>query len=115
MSVLANKTLELLPASILPRLIALFASTTPALIAEIQQHAASGNLLAMAQAAHHLKGSCLSLGAENMAELCTELQHKGEAQDKLGIDDFIAELVTSYPVTLAALQQTQTWMGRLNA
>lgn len=108
MQILANEILQQLPTAILPRLISLFGATTPELITEIQQQAANGDLLAMAQTAHKLKGSCLSLGAEKMADLCQKLQHKGEYQDTVGMDEYLAELAAIYPVTLAALQQIQT-------
>lgn len=106
MQLLRPETLRSLPAVILPQLISLFSRTTPQLLAEIRQYAAQGEWQAMAQAAHQLKGSCLSLGADPMANLCQSLQHKGEANDSRGVDAAIAELTALYPLTLAALQTT---------
>jgi HPt (histidine-containing phosphotransfer) domain-containing protein len=105
MKLLAPEALQHLPAVILPRLIQLFGSTTPPLLADIRQHASSSNLPAMGQAAHKLKGSCVSLGAEPMAEICKTLQHKGEQGDATGISALLDELDALYPATLAALQQ----------
>ena len=104
MKLLATEALQSLPAVILPRLIALFGSTTPAIIADIRHYASSGDLLAMSKAAHKLKGSCISLGAEQMADICKELQHKGEQADPTGISSMVEELEALYPATLAALQ-----------
>ncbi|MBO0614155.1 Hpt domain-containing protein [Thiothrix fructosivorans] len=104
MKLLAPEALQHLPAVILPRLIQMFGSTTPPLLVEIRQHASAGNLPAMAQAAHKLKGSCVSLGAEQMAEICKTLQHKGECGDAAGISALLEELEGIYPATLAALQ-----------
>lgn len=105
MQLLAPEALQHLPAVILPRLIQMFGSTTPPMLADMHQHASSGNLLAMAQAAHKLKGSCVSLGAEQMAEVCKTLQHKGEQGDATGIRALLDELDVLYPATLAALQE----------
>ncbi|QTR52694.1 Hpt domain-containing protein [Thiothrix unzii] len=104
MQLLTPETLRSLPAVILPKLISLFSSTTPPLLTEIRQHATQGEWQAMAQAAHKLKGSCVSLGAEPMANICKSLQHKGEANDSSGVDEEIATLTALYPLTLAALQ-----------
>lgn len=104
MQLLALNTLKQLPKPILPRLINLFMSTTPDLITEIQQAAAKNDLAVMANAAHKLKGSCLSLGAEQMAAICKELQEKGEANDNTGIQAQVTELSSLYPKTLEAMQ-----------
>ena len=104
MQLLTPDTLRSLPDVILPKLISLFSSTTPPLLTEIRQHATQGEWQAMAQAAHKLKGSCVSLGAEPMANICKSLQHKGEANDSSGVDEEIATLTALYPLTLAALQ-----------
>lgn len=105
MQLLAPETLKQLPAAILPRLIKLFSTITPELIIEMQQAAAHNDLATLAEAAHKLKGSCLSLGAEQMAVLCKELQEKGEANDSIGIHAQIDELSRLYPATLSAMQQ----------
>ena len=104
MQILATETLKQLPAAILPRLIAIFASTTPELLVEIQQTATNNDLHGMAQTAHKLKGSCVSLGAEQMADLCKTLQDKGESNDAVDIHTYIAELNKLYPATLTAMQ-----------
>ncbi|EIJ36052.1 Hpt domain-containing protein [Thiothrix nivea] len=105
MKLLAHETLQHLPAVILPRLISMFGDTTPALLAEIRQTADSGDLPSMGKAAHKLKGSCASLGAEHMAEICKQLQHKGESNDPEGVSDMVEGLERLYPMTLEALQE----------
>lgn len=105
MQLLITEALQQLPAAILPRLIDMFGSTTPDMISKIRQHADSGDLAAMGAAAHRLKGSCVSLGAAPMADICKELQHKGESNDGSNIATMIDELETLYPATFAALKK----------
>jgi len=105
MPLVATEALQQLPVAILPRLIQLFGSTTPAMLTNIRQHADSGNLIELGKAAHKLKGSCVSLGAVQMSDLCKTLQHKGEGGDASGVNALVTELETLYPATLQALQQ----------
>ncbi|MBU0655666.1 MAG: Hpt domain-containing protein [Gammaproteobacteria bacterium] len=104
MQLLVTEALQQLPAAILPRLIDIFGNTTPAMIAEIRQHADTGNLPAMGAAAHRLKGSCVSLGAEHMANICKKLQYKGESNDPAGVNDMVEKLEILYPATFKALK-----------
>lgn len=104
MKLLALETLQSLPSVILPRLIKMFSDTTPALLDEIRTHTQQGNWLDMAKAAHKLKGSCVSLGAEQMADICKDLQHKGEANDPTGVVGQVEALAALYPLTLNAMQ-----------
>ncbi len=105
MKLLAPEALQHLPAVILPRLIQMFGNTTPAMLADIRQHADAGNLVELGKAAHRLKGSCVSLGAVQMGDICKTLQHKGESGDASGIDALVTELEAIYPATLQELQQ----------
>lgn len=105
MNLLASETLHSLPAAILPRLIDMFANTTPELLDEIRQYAAQGKLNDMAKSAHKLKGSCVSLGAEHMAHICKDLQHKGETNDATNVSTEVEELAAIYPHTLTAMRQ----------
>ncbi|MEB4591007.1 Hpt domain-containing protein [Candidatus Thiothrix sp. Deng01] len=105
MKLLAPEILQQLPAVILPRLVVMFGDGTPPILSEIRQYADAGDLHAMGKSAHKLKGSCVSLGAEHMAELCKQLQHKGENNDAEGVSDMLEELELLYPMTLEALQE----------
>lgn len=104
MQLLITEALQQLPAAILPRLIDIFSTTTPNMIAEIRQYADNGDLPAMGLAAHRLKGSCVSLGAEQMANICKQLQHKGESNDATDVAAMIDELEALYPATFDALR-----------
>lgn len=104
MNILALNVFQELPAPLLPRLVDLFMATTPILLKEIQHYQTSGDLQALGQSAHKLKGSCLSLGAQAMAELCHTLQVKGEQQDSAEITELTTQLNDLYPLTLKALQ-----------
>lgn len=105
MNLLTPETLQNLPAAILPRLVDMFAATTPDLLEEIRLHASQGKLADMAKSAHKLKGSCVSLGAERMAHICKDLQHKGETNDATNVAMEADELAELYPQTLAAMRQ----------
>lgn len=105
MPLVVTEALHQLPPAILPRLIQLFGSTTPAMLADIRQYAQAGNLVELGKAAHKLKGSCVSLGAAPMGDICKTLQHKGESGDANGVNALITELEALYPTTLQALQQ----------
>lgn len=104
MQLLMTEALQHLPTAILPRLIDMFGSTTPNMIAEIRRHADEGNLPSMGLAAHRLKGSCVSLGAEHMADICKQLQHKGETNDAADVATMIDKLEVLYPATFDALK-----------
>ena len=104
MQLLNPNALASLPAMIRPRLITVFEKTTPDLLQTIQASATQGDLMVMAQAAHKLKGSCVSLGAEQMGEICKELQHKGEHGDANETQLLSLSLSRLYPPTLAALK-----------
>lgn len=105
MKLLATEILQALPAAILPQLVNVFDQTTPAMLSDIRQHAANQNFNGLAQAAHKLKGSCASMGASRMSELCKILQEKGENADHSEVDTMVAELENLYPATLAELKQ----------
>jgi hypothetical protein len=107
MKILVNpEVLASLPDFLIPQLIQVFASTTPPMLQELQQQLATQDAHAFGQTAHKLKGSCVSLGAIAMGELCATLQHKGEQQDLSQAPALVIELQQLYPATLDALQAT---------
>jgi hypothetical protein len=107
MKVLVNpEALEALPDFLIPQLIQVFASTTPPMLQELQQQLMAHDAHAFGQTAHKLKGSCVSLGANAMAEVCATLQYKGEQQDLSQAPVLLKQLQQLYPATLDALQAT---------
>lgn len=107
MKILVNpEVLESLPDFLIPQLIQVFTGTTPAMLQELQQQLTAQDAHAFGQTAHKLKGSCVSLGASAMAEICATLQHKGEQQNLTQAASLVLELQQLYPATLDALQAT---------
>ena len=107
MKILVNPdALEALPDFLIPQLVQVFASTTPPMLQELQQQLAAQDAHAFGQTAHKLKGSCVSLGANAMADICATLQYKGEQQDLKQALALVMELQQLYPATLEALQAT---------
>lgn len=64
---------------LLGELIALFLEDSPARIAGMRDAIVREDWPALASWAHSLKGSCGSLGARHMAELCARLEHLGRS------------------------------------
>ena len=104
MTLLVSEVLAGLPAAVLPRLVKMFGDTTPGMLRDIRQAANAGDWSGMGSAAHRLKGSCVSLGAQRMAEICQTLQHQGEAGEGQGVPGLLDELEDLYQPTFQALQ-----------
>jgi len=56
------------------RLVEMFADKTPERLTEIRMAIEAGNVPAVGESAHKLKGGCLTLAATHMAELCEALE-----------------------------------------
>jgi CheY-like chemotaxis protein/HPt (histidine-containing phosphotransfer) domain-containing protein len=64
---------------LLGELVELFRSQTPAHLIQLRDGIARGDAAAVSGHAHRLKGGCLSLAAERMAQLCDELEQSARA------------------------------------
>jgi HPt (histidine-containing phosphotransfer) domain-containing protein len=76
---------------------------TPATIAALRAAAARGDLPAVQQAAHHLKGSCGTLGAVALERLCQRLEEHAQARDHATLTVTLGELDVTFAATCAAL------------
>ncbi|GAC1556849.1 MAG: hypothetical protein NVS2B7_32330 [Herpetosiphon sp.] len=65
--------------NILPDVIALFGRDTPPRLAALRNGLLAGDSSAVIQQAHALRGSCVNLGATDMAQVCAELEAIGRA------------------------------------
>ena len=81
-------------------LIALFTEDTPARCAEIVEATRRGDVRAASAAAHALKSSAGTLGANRMAHLCAQIEDAAEAGDT----GALAALVTRLEVENASVQ-----------
>jgi len=89
---------------LLSELIDLFLADAPARIAAIRDAIAREDWPDLATAAHSLKGSCGSLGAVHLADLCARLERYGRTGvDPRSIELIYAELEGQYALARDAL------------
>jgi len=85
---------------LLETLIAHFIQDTPKLLATLRIALSQGDSLALAEAAHTLKGSSSNLGATRMQQLCAELQAHGRGTNS----DHVGERLALLHAEFAAVQ-----------
>jgi two-component system sensor histidine kinase/response regulator len=88
---------------IVERLVALFADSTPPLLAQISDAVDASDDDAVRRLAHKLKGSCQNVGASRMAALCRALEDPGAARGPIS-----EELRAVYPATLDEIRTMLT-------
>jgi|GEM_PF-559075 len=89
----------------LSQVINMFTQQAPVMIDEILSQEKSGDLLKMSQTAHKLKGSCLNLGARQLAEVCRQIELKGKNREASQIAALTAGIRDIYDQTEKALKQ----------
>lgn len=72
------------------------AEDAPMAIAQLKQAIQENNSSAMSKAAHSLKGSSALLGAQELSQLCLDLEKKGKAHDFQDIDQLLSQLEEQY-------------------
>jgi signal transduction histidine kinase/CheY-like chemotaxis protein/HPt (histidine-containing phosphotransfer) domain-containing protein len=87
----------------LARLVELFATHTPKRLIEIQEAIHADQTEAVRVTAHKLKGSCLTVAATHMAELCAELETLAEGGSLEGAQPLLDQLPTAFNEAHAAL------------
>lgn len=90
--------------ALVQRLIRIYMDISPAMIADIQSAAASGDIELLGSRAHSLKGSSAELGADELAELSHQLQMAAKTGNTASVDPLVNDLVHCYEVTIAALK-----------
>jgi len=75
-------------------------------LAELQRCAAEADAKGFAIAAHGLKGTSLTMGAEFLASIALEVEMKGKSNDLADIGVLIERLQTAYSQTRDALEET---------
>lgn len=82
-----------------------FLAQTPGLIAQIETAVVQGDAAALGAAAHALKGSARSIGADEFARIAQELEHAGKGGDLSNAPDALQRLQTYWQEFAAYLQQ----------
>lgn len=90
--------------SLLRRLIEIYMDSTPKNISGIEVGVESEDLKQIAFHAHSLKGSSVEFGAEQLAELCQQLQLVAEAADMASTVTLVEVLIPCYKETCEVLQ-----------
>lgn len=91
---------------LLAELIDLFLQDAPTRVTAIREAVELGNWAALAERAHSLKGSCASLGAVHMADLCARLEAMGrDLVERDGASVLSGELERQYALVQDALQR----------
>jgi HPt (histidine-containing phosphotransfer) domain-containing protein len=98
-------------ADLLTQLVAIFSSTGPEKISQMQQALLRGDLKQAEKDAHFFKSTCNNVGARKLAALCHQIEglaRKGDAQafGKTQTDQVIGEMRELFRNTLEALQES---------
>ncbi len=88
-------------------LISMFVEQTPMQIEKIQQCIHEENAEDLTAIAHHLKGSCTSVGTHQLAALCSILQEKGKQNDFSEGKILVSQLIQCYEKTVQELSAAQ--------
>ena len=90
-------------ASLLLRVMDLFEASSAKLMAELEQHLASGDIEAITRSAHTLKSSSANIGATQLAAQAKAVEMCGRAQDLAGCRAEAARLNDLFEGTLVAV------------
>ncbi len=93
---------------LLPRLAALYASSSAALVQSLRAAARAADAEAMIQAAHELRSSSGNVGAFQLAGMCRDLEAAARAGDLQGTTPTLDRLAREHDRVLAALEHWDT-------
>jgi len=83
-----------------------YLQASPELIEKLRGTISSGDVAAVRNAAHTLKGSSRAIGAEQMGALCEILEHQARDGDLNGADRRLAEIERRYQALSAYIRDT---------
>jgi len=89
-----------------------FLEAAPRLLQDMSQAAESGSCKLMAMASHTLKGSCSSLGVEQLAATCQELEHVALASDLADAGELIqviGEQLDDFRALVSKAWSVESW------
>jgi len=84
-----------------------FCAETPALLAQLQQALADGNVDGFRRAAHSIKSSSAPFGAMAFSEQARELEMMARQGDLRGAETGVASLAAAYPQVAQKLRELQ--------
>jgi len=73
-----------------------FLADAPKYLASLHSSASRGDPLALARAAHALKGASLTVGAADMAPICSQLETTGITEDMAGVTALLTRLGSEF-------------------
>ena len=88
----------------LKEILTLFLEDTPARIADLHCHRASGNNAAFMRAAHSIKGSASNVGAGELRGIAERLEHHSRQHGIETVAEQVAALETAFTRVKAVLQ-----------
>jgi two-component system, sensor histidine kinase and response regulator len=88
----------------LTTLVKLFGTQTPELLARMRRAAHDGDAESVKQSAHKLKGGCLTLAANRMADLCKGLELIADRDSLEGAGEAVDQLEVAFNEAYAELQ-----------
>jgi two-component system sensor histidine kinase/response regulator len=91
-------------ADIVEQLLRMFILETPGRIENIRGSAIAGNARGVLQTAHLLKGTCRQLGVMAIAEMCQELEARGQSGDLGGCEVVLERIERAFRETKELLQ-----------
>jgi two-component system, sensor histidine kinase and response regulator len=86
------------------QLLRMFVLETPGRIENIRGSVVAGNACGVLQTAHLLKGTCRQLGVTAMAEMCQDLEARGQSDDLEGCEVVIGRIERAFGETKELLQ-----------
>ncbi|MBF0352857.1 MAG: response regulator [SAR324 cluster bacterium] len=78
------------------RLIDIFLNSVPTSLEKLQHYIENRDFLQIHDEAHFLKGSCLGIGANRMAQICKVLQQNAELQEMANAENFLLQLKENF-------------------
>jgi signal transduction histidine kinase/response regulator RpfG family c-di-GMP phosphodiesterase len=88
----------------LQQVLDMFVKQAPLDIKNIVQGFESGDFALMWKTAHKLKGTCLNIGAQRLAETCKEIERKGRNLENAGLLGLCMQLDKEYNATIIELK-----------
>ena len=92
----------------LAELVDTYLSDSPGLFAELRAAIAAGDATTARRAAHTLKSTSASFGANGLAAQCREIEAVAAAGQLVGLDELVERAATSYAQVETALRRAVT-------
>jgi HPt (histidine-containing phosphotransfer) domain-containing protein len=81
-----------------------FTQETVQQLDDLQNNCEAGNLRTTAQLAHRIRGSCLTIGVNAMAEMCNEIESAAKVEDLDRCRQFVAQAQREFERAVRELQ-----------